>query len=182
MMKSFLVGAALVASAAGASAQVYMGSSVGWAKFATQCDPDAVSCDKSSAGYRVHVGYDDTAKIAGELGYLNFGKIKLNYNDGYAESAKASAVTLGLAFRADLGRDVKGVLRIGAAGVSITESTNDGYRQRSRGMNPYLGLGLEYNVLPNVKAIGALDMTRGKSDNGNSADLYLLSAGVQYHF
>lgn len=182
MKKSVVIGAVLSALAMGASAQVYVGSTVGWAKFATQCDPDAISCDKSSTGYRVHIGYDDTAKIAGELGYLNLGKIKLKYDDGYAESAKASAVTLGLAFRADLGSEFKGVFRIGAAGVSITESDNEGFRQRSRGMNPYLGLGLEYSILPNVKAIGALDVTRGKSDNGNSADLYLLSAGVQYHF
>ncbi len=130
----------------------------------------------------MHVGYNDTAKIAGELGYLNFGKATAKNNTGLRETFKANAITLGLAFRTDFQPGLKGVLRVGVANVSLKDTTNFGVSDKGNGMNPHLGLGLEYNIQSNLQATGALDVTRGSTDGGNSGGLFLLTAGLQYQF
>ncbi len=179
MVKSFLAGATLAMLAAGASAQVYVGSSVGWAKIA-ECD-SGYKCNEGGAGYRVYIGYDDTAKIAGELGYLNFGSSKAE-GEGVRAKVKAHALTLDLAFRTQLATGLKGVLRIGTAYTTAQITSNVASKDEDSTLNPHLGLGLEYEIAPNLQAIGAFDMTRGSTDSGNKGSLYLLSAGVQYHF
>lgn len=180
-MKSFLTGIALATLAVSASAQVYVGGNVGWAKIPTTCEA-GYSCKDDSIGYRVHIGYNDTAKIAGELGYLNFGSSKFDGGGNVHGKIKAHAVTLGLAFRNEFQPGLKGVLRIGAASVSVEQTSNIAPKDDGNGMNLHLGLGLEYNILPNLQATGALDATRGSTDGGNSGGLFLLSAGLQYQF
>lgn len=180
-MKSFLTGAALAALALSASAQVYVGGNVGWAKISSSCE-DGLSCKDSNVGYRAHIGYNDTAVIAGELGYLNFGSVKFDDNDGLRGKIKAHAVTLGLAFRKEIQPGLKGVLRVGAANVTTKITSNTAYKDEGTSMTPHLGLGLEYNILPNLQATGAFDLTRGRTDDGQKGNLYLLSAGMQYQF
>lgn len=180
MVKSSLAAAALAMLAAGAQAQVYVGSTVGWAKISAECDT-GFKCEDGSAGYRVHIGYDDTAKIAGELGYLNFGSLKA---EGQAArgKAKAQAFTLGLAFRGEVAPGLKGVLRIGTAYTTAKITSNIAAKDQDSTLNAHLGLGMEYQFAPNLQAIGAFDWTRGSTESGQKAGLYLLSAGVQYHF
>jgi len=180
MVKSFLAAATLAMLAAGASAQVYVGSSVGWAKIKTDCE-SGVKCDEDSAGYRVFIGYDDTAKIAGELGYLNFGSTTAEF-EGLRGKAKAHALTLGLAFRANLATSLKGVVRVGTAYTTVKVTSNFAPKDEESTFNPHLGLGLEYQFAPNLQAIGAFDMTRGSTEEFGKGTLYLLSAGIQYHF
>jgi len=180
MVKSFLAGATLAMLAAGASAQVYVGSSVGWANIPLDCETGA-KCDDGGAGYRLYIGYDDTAKIAGELGYLNFGSSKFE-GQGERGKFKAHALTLDLAFRSQLATGLKGVLRVGTAYTTVTQTSNLAPKDEDSTLNPHLGLGLEYEFAPNLQAIGAFDMTRGSTDSGNKGNLYLLTAGIQYHF
>lgn len=182
-MKQILMASLLAMAATGASAQgeaLYVGGSLGWAKIPTSCAPGE-TCKDSGAGYKVYVGYDDTAKIAGELGYINFGKSKVEAGDARAE-LKAHAAVLALAFKQQLDTGLKGVLRVGAANVSVKETSNFGFADQGSGWNVYGGLGLEYDILPGLKAAASLDVTKGGTDGGDNGTLYLLSAGVQYHF
>ncbi|HEX5356125.1 MAG TPA: outer membrane beta-barrel protein [Aquabacterium sp.] len=182
-MKQFLMASLLALAATGASAQVekvYAGGSLGWAKIPTTCAAGE-TCKDSSVGYKVYVGYDDTAKIAGELGYINFGKSKIDAGAAHAE-IKAHAVTVALAFKQQLDAGLKGVLRLGGANVSVKETSNFGFADQGSGWNVYGGVGLEYDIMPGLKAAAALDVTKGGTDGGDSGTLYLLSAGVQYHF
>ncbi|MBT9610502.1 outer membrane beta-barrel protein [uncultured Aquabacterium sp.] len=180
MVKSSLAAAALAMLAAGAQAQVYVGSTVGWAKIPTECNA-GLKCEDGSAGYRVHVGYDDTAKIAGELGYLNFGSSKAEGRVVRAK-VKAQAFTLGLAFRGEVAPGLKGVLRVGTAYTTAKITSNVADKDQDSTLNAHLGLGMEYQFAPNLQAIGAFDWTRGSTESGEKGGLYLLSAGVQYHF
>lgn len=181
-MKTFLTAVALSTLAASASAQFYAGGTLGWAHIPLSCDTGA-SCEENDVGYRVHVGYDDTAKIAGELGYLNFGKADAKADVGSASSSiKAQAITIGLAFRQEFQPGLKGVLRVGAAHVQVKQTSSAAATDEGSGFNPHIGLGVEYTFMPNLQAIGAIDLTRGSTDDGNKGSLYLFSAGVQYRF
>ncbi len=181
-MKTFLTALALSTLAASASAQFYAGGTLGWAHIPLTCDA-GTSCEDNDVGYRLHVGYDDTAKIAGELGYLNFGKADAKANVGSASSRiKAQAITIGLAFRQEFQPGLKGVLRVGAAHVNIKQTFSAAASDEGSGFNPHVGLGLEYAFMPNLQAIGAIDVTQGSTDGGNKGGLYLFSAGVQYRF
>lgn len=182
-MKHILMASLLAMAATGASAQVeqvYAGGSVGWAKIPAACDAGS-TCKDNSVGYKVYIGYDDTAKIAGELGYINFGKNKADAGTDHAD-LRAHAVTLALAFRQQLDTGLKGVLRLGAANVSEKLSTNYGVSDKASGWNIYGGVGLEYDIMPGLLATASLDLTRGGTDTTDSGALYLFSAGLQYHF
>jgi len=180
-MKAFLTGAALATLALGASAQVYVGGNLGWGKISRSCE-DGLSCKDNHVGYRAHIGYNDTAAIAGELGYLNFGSVKFDDGEGLRGKVKAHAMTLGLAFRKEFEPGLKGVLRVGAARVTGKVSANNGFSSDNSTVQPHLGLGVEYTIMPNVQATGALDATRGSIRDGDTGSLFLLSAGVQYQF
>lgn len=186
-MKKILMASLLATLAAGASAQVskvYAGGAIGWAKIPLgQCNDAVLNCKDNGTGYKVYIGYDDTAKIAGELGYINFGKSKIDsdYAPVFAE-VKATAATLALAFRHQFAPAMQGVLRVGGASVSYKETSNFGFASEGRGWNVYGGLGLEYELIPGLRADLSLDLTKGGADNGDGGTLYLISAGMQYHF
>ena len=173
---------ALVLACTGASAQVYGGVAGGLGSIPISC-PSDFSCTNNSFGYKVYLGYTDTDLIAGELGYLNFGKSKYKSSDETQHSEfKADAVTLALALRGQWGGSVTGVLRLGGASVQLKQTSDFGLHDSGNAWKPYAGIGLEYAVTPNFKGALMLDVTEGGTDGGNSGILRLLSAGVQYHY
>lgn len=180
-MKALLTGVALATLTLGASAQIYVGGNIGWAKISNSCE-DGFSCKDNQVGYRAHIGYNDTAEIAAELGYLNFGSVKFDDGEGLRGKVEAHAMTVGLAFRKEFQPGLKGVLRVGAANVTSKLSANNGFKEDNSTLEPHLGLGLEYTVMPNVQATGALDATRGSTRTGDTGSVFLLSAGMQYQF
>jgi hypothetical protein len=181
-MKHILLTSALVLACTGASAQVYGGVAGGLGSIPVSCPSDA-SCKNNSFGYKVYLGYSDTDVIAGELGYVNFGKSKFKSDDDTQHGEfKADAITMGLAWRGRWGGGLSGVLRFGGASVQVKQTSDFGVYDSGNGWKPYLGLGLEYAITPNFKGTASLDVTQGGTDGGESGVLRLLSAGVQYQY
>ncbi len=184
-MKQILMASLLAMTAASASAQVekvYAGGSLGWAQIPLSCGANE-NCKTNNVGFKVFVGYDDTAKVAGELGYINFGKSKAD-NDvtGVRTDRKAYALTLAMALRQKIDTGLNAVARIGVANAHVRETSSLGGSDKDTGMNLYAGLGLEYEFMPGMLGNVSFDATRGGTRYGDDSGLYLLSAGVQYHF
>jgi len=181
-MKKIVLTSLLAIAATGASAQIYVGGDLGLAQAPTDCSA-GYSCKDTSLGYKLYAGYDDTQAIAGELGYISFGKAKVD-NDalGLRGELKAHAVTLALVFRGRFNADLVGLARFGAASVSVKQTANGVTIDSGNGMNVYVGLGLEYALAPHIKATASVDMTQGGTDGGNDGSLFLLGAGVKYEF
>jgi hypothetical protein len=181
-MKHILLTSALVLACTGASAQVYGGVAGGVGIIPLSCPSDA-SCKSNSFGYKVYLGYSDTDVIAGELGYINFGKSKYHSGDDTIHGQfKADALTVALAWRGLWGGGLTGVLRLGGASVQLKQTSDNGVYDSGNGWKPYLGLGLEYAATPNLKGAVSLDASDSGTDGGNSAVLRLFSVGVQYQY
>lgn len=180
-MNRYMVALAWCVASTGAWAQAYVGGSLGWGHVPTDCTAD-YRCQENDVGYKLYVGYADTAAVAAELGLIQFGKARLTAtaSSGRIE-VKGRAITLALAFRAQLAGGLQGVARVGAASVTMSERSNFGLADQGTTLQPYLGLGLEYALTPALKGSVSADVTEGRTerDRGN---FLLVGAGLQYGF
>jgi OOP family OmpA-OmpF porin len=182
-MKKVLFAAALAAACGVASAQGYAGALVGLAQISTDC-PAGFSCDDSSTGMKVYGGYEVAPNIAVEVGYTNFGKTKASVGSAKVEG-KSSAISVVGAFRFPIAAEFTGVARLGLASVNGKISGSNGAASVSESKSKialYTGLGLEYEIAKDIKAVAAFDLTKtefqinGTKDSGTT---FLLGAGVQ---
>lgn len=183
-MKKILFAAALSAACGLASAQGYAGAVAGLAKANFDCR--ASSCDDSSTGVKVYGGYEVNPNISVEVGYINFGKVKLKGSASTSE-VKGSAFVVTSAFRFPIAAQVTGVGRLGLARVKAKYSSDmPGVESDSTSATKlYAGMGLEYAIAKNIKLVGAFDMTGADVEIGGRAEsntVYLLGGGVQAGF
>ena len=183
-MKKILFAAALSAACGLASAQGYAGAVAGLAKANFDCR--ASSCDDSSTGVKVYGGYEVNPNISVEVGYINFGKVKLKGSASTSE-VKGSAFVVTSAFRFPIAAQVNGVGRLGLASAKAKYSSDlPGVESNSTSATKlYAGMGLEYAIAKNIKLVGAFDMTGADVEIGGRAEsntVYLLGAGVQAGF
>lgn len=189
-MKKMMIAAALVATAAGASAQTYIGGALGQGRVNVDCD-GATSCDKSDTGYKIYAGYKVNPAIAIEAAYVSFGEAKVKTpQSGLLVDVgfKSKGVLLAGAFRGALNPDFSVVGRLGlsflktktsASVLSFSDSEN------KNSVKPYFGLGLEYAFNKNVRAIASADFTQATAEYNGVSDtgaVRLLGLGVQYDF
>ncbi|KGM40641.1 hypothetical protein JY96_12870 [Aquabacterium sp. NJ1] len=181
MFKKMMLAAVMATAASGAMAQLYMGAGLGYAKIADACNGSVGSCEDSSLGLKLYGGFHLNASVSAELGYLDFGQATNDAGPLHAE-LDASAVVINAAFRAPVGRDLTGVARIGLASVTMDEKYNFAPNSSKSTSQLYLGLGLEYALQKNLKATFSYDLTHGEDASGDSGNLHLFSAGLQYAF
>lgn len=164
-MKKILSAVALAAACGVASAQGYAGALIGMSQYSGDCPS---SCDKSDSGFKIYGGYQVTNDIAVELGYTDFGTVKIDAGG----KADISAVSVVAAYRYAFSQELTGVGRLGLgfAKVDGSEGIED-----DDAVNLYAGLGLEYAVANGFKIVGAFDL----ADNG---DVYLFGIGAQMGF
>lgn len=179
-MKKIALAALMALIAAGASAEVYVGGGVGRSKIPSDC-PAYATCKDSDTGTKFYGGYQFNPAIAGELGYLNFGKATVDFGGARGE-IKAHAVTLAMALRGDLAPSLAGVARLGLARSTVKETSNFSFADSGSSSNAYLGLGLEYAFNRQLKGTLAFDTTHGKTKGGDNGNLHLFTAGLQYGF
>jgi OOP family OmpA-OmpF porin len=186
-MKKVLFAAALAAACGVASAQGYAGALVGLAKISTDC-PAGYSCDDSSTGLKVYGGYEVAPNIAVEVGYTNFGKTKASVGSVSVEG-KSTAISVVGAFRFPIAAEFTGVGRIGLASVNGKISGSSGsatvVSESKSKIALYSGLGLEYDIAKDIKAVAAFDLTKTEFEiNGtkDSGTTYMFGAGVQAAF
>ncbi|MBI2734470.1 MAG: outer membrane beta-barrel protein [Aquabacterium sp.] len=181
MFKKTMLAVIMATAGSGAMAQLYVGGGLGYAVVSDYCKGASGSCDDNSMGLKLYGGFQLNPSAAVEVAYLDFGQAK--YDVSWMHSnLEASAVTVNLAVRAPLSRELGAVGRVGLARVTVDEHFNWRSDRSKSTSQLYLGLGLEYALQKNLKATFSYDLTRGEDAGGGGGNLHLFSAGLQYAF
>lgn len=187
--------------------QGYAGAVVALSKIDGACQGQE-TCDHRGRAARVYFGSNLSAarqidlgigKIAAvEFGLMSFGKGGSTGQGTYTmdvdvgpvvlptqRSTTANALTFAVASVFPFGGGVSGVVRTGAAYVSSTvryyvNGVENGSETATK-LKPYLGLGLEVDVVDNVKIVGVFDWTKFDVA-GSSSSLHSIGLGAQVGF
>ncbi|MBA4109931.1 MAG: hypothetical protein C0487_10110 [Leptothrix sp. (in: Bacteria)] len=173
--------AAMTMFASAASAQAYVGGTVGFSNFSVAC-PGGTSCDTQDTALKIYGGYTVAPHVAIEVAYINFGSTTSRTNIGSFNwyTVDTTALIVNGAYRWDFSPKWAGVARLGLASVSSDLSGISGSDSDSA-INLYAGIGIEYAVAKNVKIVGALDLTSFEV-SGSDGSLNSVSGGVQFSF
>ena len=178
---AFAAAASLVST--GAMAQAYVSGGVGMSRADIDCEGVA-TCDKNDVAVKLTGGYSLGNGFAAELGYINFGKAKLA-DSGVSADVKANAFTLGGAYRAELSPAFGLSARLGLARVKTKVSASvPGFGSGSLSetkTKPYVGVGVDYALAPQLKLEVGADFTRGEIQ-GEKADLSAVTVGLRFDF
>lgn len=207
-MKKFVVLGALALVASWCGAQEYGGVALGKSFIGGAC-PQGGSCGAGSMSGKLVVGAPLSGKLyaAGitsyELSYMRFGRSEQKYSallpnqlqddldagapvyGNYTKYHQATAMTGALVARYSLLAETRLAIRAGLAYVTSSKTTLlNGLRAgmvTSSFFRPYIGMGLEQQVLPGLKLTTGLDWTQ-YSAAGNNGSLVLLGLGVTQDF
>lgn len=200
MMKNVMLASALVCLAGAASAQTYVGSAIGSAKYKTDCEGLA-NCDLRDTVIKLYAGQRVNEWVNAEAAFIRFGKAKASgpaVIDGQAVNIndltqRAQALALAAAFRHEFMPGLQGVARIGAAvvhgKVSVRATAVGGLAdglvvqvsESETTVRPYFGLGLSYRIMPSLSA--TLDYDRTSVSTGDSSDgIQSFMVGAAYQF
>ncbi|MGH6648925.1 outer membrane beta-barrel protein [Aquabacterium sp.] len=173
--------AALTAFAGAASAQAYVGGTVGFSNFSVDC-PFASDCDTQDTAFKVYGGFTLAPHISIEAAYIDFGGTSVSTLGVGTGNIDVSAFVVNGAYRWDFSPKWAGIARLGLANVSSDPS---GVRFIGVGSDSsiklYAGLGIEYAVAKNLKIVGAFDLTSFEV-RGSDGSLNALSGGIQFSF
>jgi hypothetical protein len=181
-MKKLMSAAALAAMtllAGTASAQGYVGGTIGFSNFSVDC-PFGASCDTQDTAVKIYGGWTVAPHVAIEAAYIDFGSTSINLGSFNVGAIDVSALIVNGAYRWDFSSKWTGVARLGLANVSSDPSGIAG-NQSDSSIKLYAGVGIEYSFSKNFKAVGALDLTSFEA-SGSSGSLNSVSGGVQFSF
>lgn len=206
-MKNCFIAAALFAAVGSSSAQGYMGAVVALTNFSASCTDPLVCHDKGHgiklyAGSRLDKEYQldiGVGKIdAVEVGVVNFGKGRLNYSQQFIDANTsnvyavdaatvntANALIGAFVMRMPVVDQLAFLVKPGIAYVSSTQryyvqGVQNGSETATK-LKPYLGLGVEYGIVDNVKIVGAIDWTQFDVA-GQKANIYSFGLGAEVGF
>ena len=186
-MKNILMASLLAALAGAAHAQstpYYVGGALGVSYTDVDCSA-ATKCDKTDGNFKLIAGYRFNPAWAVEVGYMGFGNQKSTDASGDTK-IQTTAAFAALATRMNIMPALDGVLRLGLARVrseaTVSPNVGDRYKETEIRMKPYLGLGLEYTVLPELRATLGADFTQAEVTPTTTGSVRALNVGVQYGF
>lgn len=172
--------AAMTMFASAASAQAYVGGTVGFSNFSVDCR-GLYECDKQDTAFKIYGGLALAPHWSIEAAYIDFGSTTGTGPFGLGNyGIDVSALVVNGAYRWDFSPKWAGVARLGLANVSADPSGFIGASSDSA-INLYAGIGIEYAVAKNVKIVGALDLTSFEV-SGSDGSLNSVSGGVQFSF
>lgn len=188
---SLAAGLILVA-ASSAQAQGYVGGNVGWAKISVDCG-GLDNCDRSSTGYKAYGGYRFGEGFAVEGVYFDWGKATASGQDDYSTfnaDLKASGWGLGVAYFLPFATDFSGVARLGAVRNQGKLRATDTYSSMSdsnttNSWQVYGGIGVAYNVMPNLAITAEADFSRvkyGAAGETDTSTVQMYTFGVRFSF
>lgn len=168
--------------AASASAEPYVGASVGATDYRLDCS-GASSCDKRDTGFKVFGGYMFTPNFGVEGSYFDLGKARGSIDATSAEAKVSGAALYGIAVAPI--QDFSVFAKLGVAythakadfnspGLSASDSEDS--------FQPAYGLGGGYQFTRNVGARVEWERFRAKYPGGQKDDTDLFSLGVTYRF
>lgn len=171
----------LLASAA--SAQGYIGIATGPTQHKLDCS-GTTSCDTTDTGYKLYGGYKFSPIAAVELGYTDFGRATKKLGTASA-TYTATSFWIGGAVFVLLAPQLKGIARLGISSseAEVSETWWPFSVSNSKThTNPYVGLGLGYDLTPQMSLTAHFDFARIKYNNSDSADTSFLSIGLSQAF
>lgn len=171
--------AAMTLFASAASAQGYVGGTVGFSNFSVDC-PRFNSCDDQDTAFKIFGGFTLAPHMAIEAAYIDFGSTNATVGSVRTYNVDTSALIVNGAYRWDFSPKWAGVARLGLASVSSDLTSVLGSDSDSS-INLYAGVGIEYTVAKNLKIVGALDLTSFEV-GGSDGSLNAISGGVQFSF
>jgi OOP family OmpA-OmpF porin len=191
MLKNKFLVAVLAATgfmmSAAASAQVYVGGTIGQSKWNDNCNL-TTKCDKTSSAYKLLGGYNLDKNFALEASYFSLGKMNATANVG-GTNANISVKGTGFEFagvaKTDFTEEFGGFAKLGVARVKAdSNSVISGlgkYSQDTTSTQPVIGFGLTYKITKELALRGELEMRRVKLGNDKD-NVRNLSVGLQYAF
>lgn len=204
-MKNIFAVALLALLAQTVNAQSYGGASISYNKAAKGCATNSV-CSASPVGGLVYVGAKLSDSLQADLSFLGVDSVETGFFTlGHKSSRYTTRVGTGLSavttnyrekvesnalYAAAVGRMVAGdginlTGRVGLAYVSSTLKTvangiSLGATTSNR-LAPFLGVGVDFDVLDDLALVSRFDFTR-RSVANYSSNVFSLSAGVQYRY
>ena len=181
-----LLGAALFAVAAAASAQGYVAISAGQGRLDASCG-GAPTCDKTGSSFKILGGYTFMPNVSGEIGYFDFGKARFADTTDSLR-VKTTAFGGGVAYRADIAADWNFVGRLGLAQVKTKLDASSGGLSGSDSDNNvqlYGGLGVGYKLNKTTSLDVAWETTRSKHSAGGASasdNVHSINLGVTFGF
>lgn len=181
-----MLGAAVFAAAAAASAQGYVAVSAGQGRIDTDCG-GASTCDKTGSSFKLLGGWTFMPNVSAEVGYFDFGKAR--FADAIDSlSVKTTAIGGGVAYHVDIAPQWNFVGRLGLAQVKTKlDATSGGLSGSDSDNNAQLygGLGLGYKLNKTTSLDLAWETTRTKYSSGGvsaSDNVHSISLGVTFGF
>ncbi|RTL29281.1 MAG: porin family protein [Burkholderiales bacterium] len=191
-MKKLISAAVLLAAVGGASAQVYVGGSVGATNVNADCSGTS-DCKNNDTGYKLYVGYKLNPVFSVEAGYINFGKPSATayvypYGNIKVDLESSAPFVVG-AVRGNFTPELSGVARLGLANMEtklkatqvITSASGSDSKSEIKAL---FGLGLEYAFTKSFSASVEADFSNTTEviSGMGSGSIRMLSIGGQYHF
>lgn len=179
--------AGVSASAQTSTSQMYVGATVGQAKWNDDCK-GTTSCDTTSNAYKLVGGYNVDKNFALEASYFSLGKISATVKSGsvtgYADG-KATGFELAGVVKHNFTDEFGGFAKMGLARVSATANANVpgvlSETQDTTSTQPVFGLGLTYNMTKELAVRTEFESRRVKL--GSDKDrVNNFSVGMQYSF
>ena len=176
--------AGLLASAS-ASAQFYVGVSIGEAEWNIDCT-GLTSCSKNGTAYKGTAGYNITPQWGVEATYFNLGKPSVGYY-GLTGNLQATGYDLAAVYNARISKDWTLFTKLGVAQIDgKVNASFDGYSGSTsyNSTQPMVGFGAIYNVTPNFGLRFDIDTRKVSlgSGSGNSGNVTNISVGAQGTF
>lgn len=189
MLKKNIFAGALVLSlsalSANASAQTYLGATVGQAKWNVDCS-GTTSCKSTDTAFKLLGGYDLTPNVSLEASYFSLGKTTASIG-GINGEIKGSGIDFSGVVKTDASSGFSGFAKLGVAYVKGEEIDSAAGRSSSTSKNsaqPVAGLGLLYEVSSNVHLRFELESRKVKIDDSGSGsgNVRNFSIGAQVRF
>ncbi|MBC3929429.1 outer membrane beta-barrel protein [Undibacterium sp. CY21W] len=189
MIKKNIIAAALLATgfamSASASAQAYVGGTVGQAKWNADCQ-GTTQCDTSDTAFKLLGGLDLYPNIAVEASYFSLGKATANVS-GIKAEFKASGVDLVGVFKTTPVNGFVGFAKLGVGYIKGETSVSVGSLAGSTSKNSaqaVAGLGVTYQLTNNVSLRAEYERRDAKVADVDGAKVTIsnFSVGAQYAF
>lgn len=188
LLRVSLVAAGLLMSAA-ASAQVYVGATVGKSQWRDDCYGNA-TCSNTSNTYKLFGGYNINNTFALEGSYYSLGSTEQSLQNqfgSYYHKLKASAFELSGIAKYELTNELTGFAKLGVATIkeeNAVDNTEFGFGRRAgifsqNSTQPVLGVGLTYKLSKELSLRGELETRKVKYGSKSVSNL---SVGLQYAF
>lgn len=165
-----------------AYAQAYVSGAAGVGHISLNCG--SVPCDETGTAFKVLSGYKFGSGVAGELGYIAFGKATAS-NSKISTEAKAGGLLIGAEFHAPLAHNFGLIGRLGiinmklegkywlnGVGADADSETN---------IKPYVGFAVTYAFSQNVNVEASADFSRAEY-GGDETSVRAFTAGLRFDF